>query len=100
MTLIRKSLYKNDFDSSSSAWVFLSFTFASAVKISCAALIFDFFLMSSCYEFDTLLFQWSHLIFESSCLLLIFVSAFVSEYLSTSCLFSFVESLLILHNKC
>ena len=40
--------------SSSFAWMFLSFTFASAVKLSCAALIFDLFWVSSCYEFNAL----------------------------------------------
>jgi len=43
MILIRETLCKNDFDSSSSVQVFLSFTFASAVKMSYAALIFDLF---------------------------------------------------------
>ncbi len=99
MILIRRSLCKDDFNSSLSAWVFLSFTFTSAVKMFCAALIFNLFWVSSHCEFNALLSRWSHLIFKSSCLLLIFVSAFISEYLSTSCSFLSVKSLLMLHDK-
>jgi len=57
MILIRKLLYKDDFDSFSFIQMFLSFIFASAVKMSYTALIFNLFLMSSHCEFDALLSQ-------------------------------------------